>query len=168
MIVGGIETGTMSTIYATATDRLTIRDCHVGGVGGSGVSVSLSNDAAVTGTLVHDTGANGFEFSRVSTLLLAHSKVSTYGRVMAGAAGVELDQCPNATVTHNQFDDGEQNGGINLDCHDGCTPTTLAKNHLFNLGTRPKQAGSPLCTPALCFVLASNEATGGPVTHRIE
>jgi hypothetical protein len=134
MIVGGIGTGSKSALAAAFTEGLVVSNLTVTEVGGTGISVAFSTNASVSDSYVAEVGGNGFEFSRVERAQLTNSRVQGYGLVLMGAAGVELDQSP-AVVSHNEFTDGVQNGGINLDCHGGCEPTTLTKNHLFNLGT---------------------------------
>ena len=113
---------------------MTVQNVSVTEVGGTGFSVAFSRNASILDSYAAAVGGNGFEFSRVDGARLHNSRVRGYGLGMMGAAGVELDQSP-AIVSHNEFSGGTQNGGINLDCHDGCQPTTLSKNHLFNLGT---------------------------------
>lgn len=134
MIVGGIGTGSKSALAAAFTEGLVVSNLTVTEVGGTGISVAFSTNASVSDSYVAEVGGNGFEFSRVERAQLTNSRVQGYGLVLMGAAGVELDQSP-AEVSHNEFTGGVQNGGINLDCHGGCEPTTLTKNHLFNLGT---------------------------------
>lgn len=134
MIVGGIGTGSKSALAAAFTEGLVVSNLTVTEVGGTGISVAFSTNASVSDSYVAEVGGNGFEFSRVERAQLTNSRVQGYGLVLMGAAGVELDQSP-AVVSHNEFTGGVQNGGINLDCHGGCEPTTLTKNHLFNLGT---------------------------------
>ena len=96
---------------------------------------ACAEQAQVTNTFVTSSGGNGIEFSTSTSSTLNNSRIKDYGLVLAGAAGIELDQSPNATVVHNEISGGVQNGGINLDCHGDCEPTLLRKNHLFNLGT---------------------------------
>ena len=148
MIVGGIGTGAKSAFAAAFTENLVVQNVSVTEVGGTGVSVAFSKNVSVSDSLCAQIGGNGFEFSRVEGALLHNSRVTGYGLVMMGAAGVELDQSP-AVVSHNEFSGGVQNGGINLDCHDGCQPTTLLKNHLFNLGTSVRP---PFYCRSVCFL----------------
>ena len=59
------------------------------------------------------------------------------GLVLASAAGIELDQTPNAAVLHNEISGGVQNGGINLDCHGDCEFLFFKDGTLNHSGTKP-------------------------------